>query len=102
MLPVAFVAWAVGQRAGLLAGILAAAMWIASDIMAERQFSAAWIPWVNSLTHLAMYCTVAVLVAQVRSNFELERVRALQDNLTGLLRIPANVTAHSGERDRCA
>lgn len=84
MLPILAVAWFGSQRQGMVAAILAAAMWVAADLAAGRQFGADWVPWVNAATRLLTYCLMAFLAAQVRHSLELERERATHDALTGL------------------
>lgn len=78
------IAWIDGKRNGLFMAILASATWVGSDIFSEHQYSAAWIPWVNALTYLITYSLVALLVAQIRLQFEREHERATLDVLTGL------------------
>lgn len=84
LLPILAIAWMGGIRNGLLMAFLAAAMWVMADIVAEREFSAQWIPWANAITRLMMYSLVAFLAAQVRLLLEREHKRATRDALTGL------------------
>lgn len=84
MLPVLAIAWIDGKNNGLLVALLAAAMWLVSDIASGRQFSDEWIPWANALTRLFTYGVMVLLVAQVRSQFEREHRHATHDALTGL------------------
>ena len=84
LLPVMAVAWVGGKIQGLLAALVAATMWLVSDLASGQPFSAAWVPWVNAATHFFNYGRVALLAAQVRSQLERERTRANHDHLTGL------------------
>lgn len=84
LLPVLVIAWMEGQRSGLVVALLAAAIWTVGGIVAGRQFSAPWIPWVNAITRIATYSLVAILAAQVRWHLDQEREQAAQDPLTGL------------------
>ncbi len=84
LLPVLFIAWVAGQWSGLFLAFLAAAMWTVADIAAGRQFSAAWIPWANALTHWLTYSLLAVLTDQFRRQYEREHEHATRDALTGL------------------
>lgn len=85
VLPVLVIAWIGGKRDGLVVAFLAAAGWIAGDIIvSERQFSAQWIPWANAATRLMTYSLVALLADQARLQFEREHAHATRDALTGL------------------
>lgn len=84
ILPVLAIAWIDGKRNGLLVALLATAMWLASDIASERQFSDDWIPWVNAITRLLTYGIAVLLVAQIRFQFDREHNNATHDALTGL------------------
>lgn len=64
---------------------IAAAMWAASDITAEREFSAAWIPWGNALIRWINYSLVVWLLSLVRIQLITEHKHATRDILTGLL-----------------
>lgn len=100
LLPVLVIAWIDGRRNGLFAALLAAAMWAVSDMAAEREFSAVWIPWANAVTRLLTYSLAALLVAQVRLQFEREHERATRDGLTGLLNRAAFLEAGDSEVER--
>lgn len=84
LLPVLVIAWIGGTASGVLMASLAASMWGATDIVLERQFSAAWIPWTNFAARLITYNLVALLTALVRAQLTREYERASQDALTGL------------------
>lgn len=84
LLPVLAIAWFGGRADGLAMAFLAAAMWASSDIAAERQFSADWVPWVNAFVRFFIYGLVAVLAAQLRLQLAKESERATRDPLTGL------------------
>lgn len=84
MLPVLAIAWIDGKKPGLLVALLAAAMWLVDDIASGRQFSDAWIPWVNAITRLTTYSVTVLLVARIRLQFEREHRNATHDVLTGL------------------
>lgn len=84
LFPVFVIAWIEGKKKGLFVAILAAAVWLVSDMVTEREFSAPWVPWVNVATRLFTYSLVALLAAQVRLLLEREYARATRDVLTGL------------------
>jgi len=100
ILPVLVIAWIGGKRGGLLIAFLATAMWAASDIASDRQFSSPWILWGNAATRLMTYSLVAFLAAQVRLQFEREFERATQDALTGLKNRRAFLEVGAGEVER--
>ena len=100
LLPVLVIAWIDGRRNGLFAALLASAMWAVSDMAQEREFSAQWIPWANMATRLVTYSLAALLVAQVRLQFEREHERATRDVLTGLHNRRAFLEAGDSEVDR--
>jgi diguanylate cyclase (GGDEF)-like protein len=100
LLPVLVIAWIDGRRNGLLAAFLAAAMWAVSDAAHEREFSAQWIPWANAATRLVTYSLAALLVAQVRLQFEREHESATRDALTGLYNRRAFLETGDSEVDR--
>ena len=84
LLPVLVTAWIGGKRYGLFMAVAAAAVLGASGIASGREYSAAWIPWANAVLRLLTYGLVALLVAQVRLQFERTHRQATQDVLTGL------------------
>jgi len=100
LLPVLVIAWIAGRTQGLLAAILASAMWAVGDLSATHQFSAPWIPWVNAATHLMTYGLVALLAAQVRGQLQREHEQASQDALTKLANRRAFLEAGAGEVER--
>ena len=56
IIPVVAVAWIGGRKAGIVLSLLAAIMWVGSDLLAERQFSSWWIPYLNAITRFANLC----------------------------------------------
>lgn len=85
IIPVMVLAWIGGRKDGFILSLLAAAMWVSTDVLAGRQFSADWIPIVNGLTRLATYGLIAHLAAKVRTLLAREQEMASHDVLTGLL-----------------
>lgn len=100
IIPVVAVAWIGGRKDGIILSLLAAVMWTSADLLAERQFSAGWIPYVNGLTRLATYGFVVHLTARVRTLLEREREIASHDALTGLLNRRAFFEAGKAEANR--
>ncbi|MFZ1536500.1 MAG: GGDEF domain-containing protein [Chromatiaceae bacterium] len=84
LLPVLVAAWFGGSATGVIIANFAVAMWLVLDLAAGWHFSAAWVPWGNLVARLIVYNIVALLVGQVRSQFDCEREYATHDTLTGL------------------
>ena len=84
IIPVFLVAWTGGLKHGLAAAILAVVMWVLTDILSERQFSEAWLPYFNGFIRLSTYCFVAYLTARVRLLLQREIELSTHDALTGL------------------
>ncbi len=85
VIPVVAVAWFINKQAGIRYSVLAAVVWISADILTERNFSAAWIPWANGMTRFAVYALVAYLAASLHEVLINEYEMARHDHLTGLL-----------------
>ncbi len=101
IIPVVFVAWIGDRKAGMVFSLLAATMMLASSsLLAERQFSVWWIPYINALTRFATYAFIVHLVVMVRTLLEREREIASHDALTGLLNRRAFFEAGNAEADR--
>ncbi|WP_301102396.1 GGDEF domain-containing protein [Propionivibrio sp.] len=85
ILPVVVIAWIGGRKDGIAFSALASLMWMSTDLLADRLFSAAWIPVLNGLTRFAVYALIAWLVAALRQALLKEQLLARHDTLTGLL-----------------
>lgn len=85
LLPVIWSAWVTGRAGGWVMALLASATWIAGDLASDREFSNAWVPWLNGLVHAVMYLLVATLAAELQGILQREHGRATRDELTGLL-----------------
>ena len=67
ILPVVVVAWLGGYREGMAYAALASLMWVSADLLAERSFSATWIPVLNGLIRFAVrYFLKAYLAGDVQ------------------------------------
>lgn len=100
IIPVVAVAWIGGRKAGILLSLLAAVMWASSELLAERQFSIWWIPYINAVTQFATYAFITHLVTRVSTLLEREREIASRDALTGLPNRRAFFEAGKAEADR--
>lgn len=83
-LPVLAIAWIEGTGAGIFVALLAAIMWMTSDMVSEPISILSWIPWANAVTRFMTYSLLAILAAQVYDKFEKEHDQATLDTLTGL------------------
>ncbi len=101
ILPVVAVAWTGGRRDGFLFSLLAAVMWVGVDVLADRQFSSDWIPFVNGLTRFATYSFVSYLIVQVQTLLSRVQEMARHDALTTLLNRDAFFEAGEAEARRC-
>ena len=100
IIPVVAVAWIGGRKDGLVLSLLSALMWVSSDMLAERQFSMRWIPYINAVTQCVTYAFITHLVVKVKTLLEREREIASHDALTGLLNRRAFFKAGETETDR--
>ena len=100
ILPVAAISWISGQRDGLALSLLAAVMWTSADLLSQRQFSMAWIPFVNGLTHFFTNAYISYLTARVSALLEREKELASHDPLTGLFNRRAFYAAGEAEASR--
>lgn len=102
IVPVFLVAWFGGFVHGLVASVLAAAMWIVADVLSERDFGSASTPYVNGAIRLATYCFISYLAERIRALLAREAEMATQDSLTGLLNQRAFYEAGQAEAQRAA
>lgn len=100
IIPVVAVAWICGRKAGIVLSLLAAIMWVSSDLLVEHQFSSWWIPYLNAITRFATYAFITHLVVMARTLLAREREIASHDALTGLLNRRAFFEAGNAEADR--
>jgi diguanylate cyclase (GGDEF)-like protein len=83
--PVSLVAWYVGRRAGVLFALLAAATWLAADLLAGHVYSHAAIPVWNAFARLGFFLIIVALLDALRMRLEIEARLARTDSLTGAL-----------------
>ncbi len=81
-LPIAFIAWRLGAKAGLVAAVAAALGW---HLMVKTTGVPPLDTLPGTVTRTVSYGLVALLVAEMRALFEHERGLARHDGLTGAL-----------------
>lgn len=82
--PITLVTWYLNKRAGLVIAILSAVVWSWVDVVAGQQYSHPFIMYWNTLTRLAFYTVVLLLISQVKEKYEVAEQLALTDPLTGI------------------
>ena len=66
VLPIAIASWYGGRKLGIVVSMLAAAIWLITDIGSGQQYShPAILPW-NSFMRLAIFLLIALLLAAFR------------------------------------
>ena len=100
IVPVIAVAWFVSKKEGIIYSALAAIVWVSADIEAGRQFSEAWVPWVNGFTRFAVYALVAYLSSSLHEVLIREYDMAQHDVLTGLFNRRAFFELGNAETER--
>jgi diguanylate cyclase (GGDEF)-like protein len=81
--PVGLVAWFAGRGAGLVVGLVAAAVWGVVEGYGGAAYSSPLIPFWNTLVRLGFFIITAWLIAEVRRVHLRERELARIDSLTG-------------------
>ncbi len=83
--PISLVAWYRGRSGALIAAVLSAVSWSASNFLAGLQFSSAGIWVANSLLQGTSFAVVGLLIATLRAALMRERGLSRIDPLTSLL-----------------
>ncbi len=85
LLPVAFVAWFVGRKSGLLLAVLCASFWLATKMEYNESFSFFFQQLWNGLTAFAFFATVVLLLVKLRTLLEEAQDLSRTDYLTGAM-----------------
>ncbi|HYN42936.1 MAG TPA: diguanylate cyclase [Thermoanaerobaculia bacterium] len=88
-IPVSFVSWRVGKRAGIAFAFLSAAVWQVSNFLAGMDRAGTFVAVWNTGMQLLAFLVVAILIAELQGRLEREKDLSRTDSLTGL----ANGTA---------
>jgi len=80
LIPVAFVTWYAGRKAGVFVAFFSAATWLAAVVLTGTPYTHAYIPWWNATVRLGFFSIVVFLL----DAFKREKSYAREDYLTGL------------------
>ena len=83
VLPVAYLAWFVGRRAGILISVISATVWLISNHLAGQKFSNDAIPYWNTAVRLIFFLIIMYLLTSLRQSLEREKLLSRTDYLTG-------------------
>lgn len=82
LIPIAFVAWYLGWRAGLLMSVASAFIWWLVDFTLVTDYSQWWIPYWNAFTRFLFFIAVSRLLAALKLNLNKQRDLLRIDALT--------------------
>ena len=85
LIPVAIAAWALGKYSGLGYSVLSATVWLVSNLLSGLIFSNMFFGVWNTLIRFGFYGVVTILLTELHSALEEERLLANTDPLTGAL-----------------
>ena len=85
LIPVAMAAWALGKYSGLGYSVLSATVWLVSNLLSGLIFSNMFFGVWNTLIRFGFYGVVTILLTELHSALEEERLLANTDPLTGAL-----------------
>ncbi len=94
LLPVSFVVWFAGKKAGFLISIIAAATWHLANSLAGELFSNPLIPYWNAATRLGFFVVVTFTLSRLKSSLEHARSLSRMDHLTGVANSRAFMILH--------
>jgi diguanylate cyclase (GGDEF)-like protein len=84
LVPVSFAGAFISRTAGLVLAVASAATWGALEIAFGPGYSAAWIPYWNSVVRLGFFVLVNELIQHLRHAHERQRALAREDSITGI------------------
>jgi diguanylate cyclase (GGDEF)-like protein len=85
LLPVAFVAWFVGERAGIAISCIGALAWHVANMQDSAVSVRSIVFYWNSTTRLGFFLVVALLLSKLKNALERESALSRTDFLTGAL-----------------
>jgi diguanylate cyclase (GGDEF)-like protein len=83
--PIMLASWFFHQHkvSAIALPVLAAAIWLAADLLAGTRTAGTWIPWWNMFIRLGMFVTISLTLSRLRSAHAHEQVLSRTDALTG-------------------
>jgi diguanylate cyclase (GGDEF)-like protein len=81
--PISLAAWVISRRAGIIASIASALVWLWADIASGHVFTTPFIPAWNTIIRLLFFIMIAVLLSALKNSMDRERELARIDYLTG-------------------
>lgn len=85
LIPVSVAAWALGKYPGFTYSVLSATAWLTFNLLSGQTFSNIFVGVWNTLIRFGFYGVVTILLAELHSALEEERLLASTDPLTGAL-----------------
>jgi len=85
LVPISMAAWAIGKYSGYTYSVISATVWLMSNLLAGQEFSSIFIGVWNTLIRFGFYGIVTILLTELRSTLEAERLLANIDPMTGAL-----------------
>jgi len=85
LIPVSMAAWALGKYSGLTFSVLSATAWLVFNLLSGQTFSNLFMGVWNTLIRFGFYGVFTILLTELHSALEEERLLANTDPLTGAL-----------------
>lgn len=82
--PIAFAAWSLGRRVGVLLAVASSLTWLTIEITSHQVTWQVGLLVLDFLIQLATFVSIALLVARLRRHLEHENELASTDSLTGV------------------
>jgi len=82
LVPALLVAWFSGVKGGLFISFFSALTWLIGDIIGDRSYTAAYIPYVNALSRMLLYAIITTLAAVLRKQLLTAKKTSNEDFLT--------------------
>lgn len=84
LLPIAFVSWFAGRRAGIALSLLAALIWWVDDLVVKPHTLFWLVSW-NAMINCGFFLITSYLVSTLKLAYEREKRFARADSLTGIV-----------------
>ena len=100
LVPIAFISWFTGMRAGVVAALASTLVWLVTNLLLGTGFSHPIVAYGNAATLACFYLVIALLLAKLRKVLQREKASANTDYLTGALNSRAFYELAQMEMDR--